>query len=280
MLQWDQVRYFVAVARAGSVSRAATRLGVSHATVLRQVARLEQNLATPLFEHRQTGYRITREGQELLRLAEEMAANADALARRAAGRDTALRGELRLRLPDTSICDLLPLLKGFQDAHPGIFLQFTDPVSTAADIDLRITDAPPEALVGRQLVRLSFIFQGTASAGDTPRQRWILWRDPVEPDATLAWQTRTLAALTREPHIALEVASHADAVAAARAGFGMALLAAGRSPDLSPLPDAPAILPRSLWLLTHPDLRRSGRVRAFMTYATAHFLPAADANPG
>ncbi|MCC5888676.1 MAG: LysR family transcriptional regulator [Gammaproteobacteria bacterium] len=278
MFQWDQVRYFVAVARAGSVSRAATQLGVSHATVLRQVARLEQNLATPLFEHRQTGYRITQEGQELLRLAEEMAANADALARRAAGRDAAVSGDLSLRLPEPGICDLLPLLKGFQDAHPGIRLLFADAASAHVDIDLRITDAPPEALVGRQLDRVRFAFQGTAGSVQADRPRWILWRDPIEPEATLDWQAKTLAAVTREPDIALEVAGHAEAVAAARAGFGLALLAAQQCPDLCPMPDPPAIRARSLWLLTHPDLRRSGRVRVFMTYATAHFLPAATAD--
>ncbi|TVS16042.1 MAG: LysR family transcriptional regulator [Gammaproteobacteria bacterium] len=279
MFQWDQVRYFVAVARCGSVSRAAVDLGVSHATVLRQVARLEHSLATRLFEHRQTGYRITREGQELLRLAEEMAANADALLRRAAGKDSALAGDLRLRLPDASICDLLPLLKGFGDTHPGIRPLLSDPASADVDIDLRMTDAPPEDLVGRQLAKLSFTFQGTAKASKAKRPRWIVWRDAAEPEATLAWQAEALAAITREPDIALEVASHAEAVAAARAGFGMALLAAAWSPDLAPLPDAPTIPARSLWLLTHPDLRRSGRVRAFMAYAAAYFLPASVADP-
>lgn len=280
MFQWDQVRYFVAVARAGSVSRAATLLGVSHATVLRQVARLEQNLATPLFEHRQTGYRITQEGQDLLRLAEEMAANADALARRAAGRDAAVSGDLSLRLPDPSICDLLPLMKGFQDAHPGIRLLLKDAASASVDVELRITDAPPEALVGRQLDRLGFAFQGTAEACQAEQLRWILWRDPVEPEATLKWQARALAAVTREPDVVLEVADHAQAVAAARAGFGLALLAADRHKDLCLMADPPLVRTRSLWLLTHPDLRRSGRVRAFMTYATSHFLPAGTANPG
>ena len=274
MLQWDQVRYFVAVARCGSVSRAAAELGVSHATVLRQVGRLEDSLATRLFEHRQTGYRITQEGQELLRLAEEMAANADALLRRAAGKDSALAGDLRLRLPDASICDLLPLLKGFAETYPGIRPLLSDPASADVDIDVRLTDAPPEALVGRQLDKLSFTFQGTAAACEAERPRWILWRDAAEPEATLAWQAQALAAITRQPDIALEVASHAEAVAAARAGFGIALLATARNPDLVPLPEAPTSPPRSLWLLTHPDLRRSGRVRAFMAYAAGHVLPA------
>ncbi len=270
MLQWDQVRYFVAVAHAGSVSRAAGELGVSHATVLRQVARLEQSLATPLFEHRQTGYRITREGQELLRLAEEMAANADALLRRAAGRDATLTGDLRIALPDPTLCDLLPMLKDFKDSHPAIRLLLADSNERATppevDVSLRITDAPPEALVGRQLRRVPFAFQGTAERCTEPRPRWILWRDPIEPGATLAWQQQQLSTITRAADIALEVASHGEALAAARAGFGLALLVADAGDDLVTWPETPPIAPRSLWLLTHPDLRRSGRVRAFMQH--------------
>ena len=274
MFDWDQVRYFVAVAHAGSVSRAATGLGVSHATVLRQVARLEQSLATPLFAHRQTGYRITPEGQELLRLAEEMAANADALARRAAGRDATLAGDLRIALPDPTLHDLLPLLKGFQDAHPSIRVRLAETsehaTPPAVDIALRITDAPPEALVGRQLKRVPFAFKGTADQCSLPRPRWILWRDAIEPEATLAWQQQQLAAITRAADIALEVASHAEALAAARAGIGLALLAAESGVDLVAWLQAPPVPPRSLWLLTHPDLRRSRRVRAFMEHALKH----------
>ena len=63
-LRWEPIRYFVAVARAGSVMAAARQLGVGHATVLRNVARLEAGLGLRLFDHVRTGYRLTADGEE------------------------------------------------------------------------------------------------------------------------------------------------------------------------------------------------------------------------
>lgn len=273
MLRWDAIRHFVAVARDGSVSAAAVSLGVSHATVLRQVKQLEQTLATPLFEHRQSGYRITTEGQELLRYALEMEANAEALLRRAAGQDAAVSGELRVALPDPSLCDPWPLLYAFAAAHPGIRLLPQAAASLPPDVDiaLRLTDTPPEELVGRQLLRLPFALQGTEGAVAGPRPRFVLWQDTSADGTTLDWQRQVLAAHSRQPETAFVAPSHGEAVAAVRSGFGVALLTADL-PGLLPLPTSAPQPPRGLWLLTHPDLRRAGRIRAFMAFAADHPL--------
>ena len=69
MIEWDDVRYFLAVAREGSVRAAAKRLGVNHATVLRRIAQLEECLGTHMFEKLPTGYRLTAAGEEVLDLA-------------------------------------------------------------------------------------------------------------------------------------------------------------------------------------------------------------------
>lgn len=270
MLHWDQIRYFVAVAREGSVSRAAAALGVSHATVLRQVGRLEQRLGTRLFDHRQTGYRITAEGQDLLRLGLEMEANAEALLRRALGGDSTLAGDLHLLLPEPSMLDLLPMLGAFTDQHPQIRLHADSDTAVSpptVDVALRVTDAPPEGLVGRQLRRLSFRFRGQQACIDAKHRRWILWQDPADAEAGWAWQQRALATVTRTPTVVLTVSGHAQALAAARAGIGIALLTGAAAADLPALAEAGNLPPRSLWLLTHPDLRRSARVRAFMDFA-------------
>ena len=74
MIDWDDVRYFLAVARGGSVRAAAERLGVNHSTVLRRIAQLEKHLGAQMFEKLPSGYRLTAAGEEVLEFADQMEA--------------------------------------------------------------------------------------------------------------------------------------------------------------------------------------------------------------
>src|SRR3546814_8984468 len=87
MIDWDDVRYFLAVAREGSVRAAAGRLGVNHATVLRRMAQLEERLGAQMFEKLPSGYRLTPAGEEVLEFAEQMEASSNRLETRVFGRD-------------------------------------------------------------------------------------------------------------------------------------------------------------------------------------------------
>src|SRR6202161_2810922 len=75
MIDWDDVRFFLAVARGGSVRAAAVRLGVNHATVLRRIAQLEERLGVHMFEKLPSGYRLTAAGEEVLEFADQMEAS-------------------------------------------------------------------------------------------------------------------------------------------------------------------------------------------------------------
>src|SRR6202021_3496909 len=86
MIDWDDVRYFLAVARGGSVRAAAERLGVNHSTVLRRIAQLEERLGGHMFEKLPSGYRLTAAGEEVLEFAEQMEASSHLLAPRVFGR--------------------------------------------------------------------------------------------------------------------------------------------------------------------------------------------------
>src|SRR6202020_3448303 len=98
MIDWDDVRYFLAVARGGSVRAAAKGLGVNHATVLRRIAQLEERLGAHMFEKLPSGYRLTAAGQEVLELANQMEASSQQLETRVFGRDESARGLLRVTL--------------------------------------------------------------------------------------------------------------------------------------------------------------------------------------
>src|SRR5205807_3574962 len=92
MIDWDDVRYFLAVARGGSVRAAAERLGVNHATVLRRIAQLEERLGVHMFEKLPSGYRPTAAGEEVLEFADQMEASSHRLETRVFGRDQSVRG--------------------------------------------------------------------------------------------------------------------------------------------------------------------------------------------
>src|SRR5206468_12687354 len=98
MIDWDDVRYFLAVARGGSVRAAAERLGVNHSTVLRRIAQLEERLGARMFEKLPSGYRLTAAGEEVLELANQMEASSNQLETRVFGRDRSVRGLLRVTL--------------------------------------------------------------------------------------------------------------------------------------------------------------------------------------
>src|SRR5579871_5891995 len=99
MIDWDDVRYFLAIARGGSVRAAAERLGVNHSTVLRRIAQLEERLGVHMFEKLPSGYRLTGAGEEVLEFADQMEASSRQLETRVFGRDEGVSGLLRVTVP-------------------------------------------------------------------------------------------------------------------------------------------------------------------------------------
>src|SRR5258708_24741906 len=98
MIDWDDVRFFLAVARGGSVRAAAAHLGVNHSTVLRRIAQLEERLGTQMFEKLPSGYHLTAAGEEVLEFANQMEVSSHLLETRVFGRDQSVRGLLRVTL--------------------------------------------------------------------------------------------------------------------------------------------------------------------------------------
>src|SRR5262245_58389397 len=98
--QWDDVRFFLAVARAGSLSAAARALGVGHVTVGRRIALLEQRLGATLLSRTPDGFSITSAGQAILQQCAAMESAALDIVRIDAGRDSLVRGSVRVTTTD------------------------------------------------------------------------------------------------------------------------------------------------------------------------------------
>src|ERR1700761_5445215 len=124
MIDWDDVRYFLAVARGGSVRAAAEQIGVNHSTVLRRTSRLEERLGAQMFEKLPSGYRLTSAGEDVLEFADQMEASSHQLETRVFGRDQSARGLLRVTLPPFLATHLLmPDFADFARQHPEIEME-------------------------------------------------------------------------------------------------------------------------------------------------------------
>lgn len=153
--EWTDLRYFLELARAGTLSGCARRLGVEHTTVARRIQRLEEQLKTPLFDRRREGYELTEIGQALLPHAETMESAALAAAEQLGGTESAARGSVRVGAPEvfgTLVIanHLVPLFEQHPDLRLDLLLlpRFANLANREADIG--VTLEPPET--GRYVV--------------------------------------------------------------------------------------------------------------------------------
>ena len=278
-MNWDDVRYFLAVARHGSVRAAAANLRVNHSTVLRRISQLEQGLGAHLFEKLPSGYQLTDVGDEICELAEQMDATSTLLETRVFGRDQSLSGVLRVTLAPSLVTDLLlPDLAFFAARHPEIQLEILTSHETLnltnrqADVALRLVydrSTLPEHLFG---IRLHDVFRGVYIAtglrdreatGKAGSLKWILkTEDGAPPD----WARNSLAP---DQNYAIKVNDLQVQIAAARAEMGITILPCfigDADPRLVRIPGVGIRHYGTLWLLTHGETRRTKRVRLFSDF--------------
>ena len=160
---WDDLRFFLAVARAGTLSGAARSLGVTHSTVFRRLGTFEERLGVRLFERLPDGYALTGAGEAMQETAIRIDEEIIALSRQVTGQDQRLSGLIRITAIDMLATGLLPRhLAAFHAAQPGIELEVIvsdtplDLTRREADVALRIGNTPQETLVGRRVGRLAF----------------------------------------------------------------------------------------------------------------------------
>jgi DNA-binding transcriptional LysR family regulator len=288
---WDDLRFVLAVARAGRLDGAAGLLGVDPSTVFRRLKACEARLDARLFDRRGGIYRATGEGQAVIAQAEAMEEASLALQRRLAGGDVRLSGTLRLTMADTLALGAMPgHLRAFRDRFPDIVVETV--VSNAllslsrreADIAIRPGNDPLQgsAMVGRRVATIAFALYG-APAYLTRHGR------PAAPQAGLEGHLligfdESLAhvgpALWLGRHDAgartvYRSQSLVHMASAARAGIGLALLPcflADPEPALERLYFADGEAETGLWLITHEELRHTARVRAFLDFVAPRLV--------
>ncbi|MBW2268507.1 MAG: LysR family transcriptional regulator [Deltaproteobacteria bacterium] len=277
-MNWDDIRYFLAVADTGSLNDAARELGVNYSTASRRLNAIEEEFGSRLFERLATGYKLTAVGAEMLESARRMEAQFVLLSRRVRGRDARLAGALRVATTDAVATILMPELAVFTRRYPEIEVDLlstpapTELAMREAEVALLATDRPPERLVGRRLARLSSALYASrgylaerADIEDLAAQAWVGWEQEMQHIPAARWMRAHLP----EARCVLRVRTGTALLAAVSAGVGLAHLLcflADGDPSLQRLGPPEPALETGLWLLTHEDVRDTGRVRVFLDF--------------
>lgn len=280
-LDWEDIKSFAIVAAAGSVRRGAKQLGVHHSTLSRRIDSLEQALGTRLFDRRPEGYVLTTAGEELASVGRDIGSRLNDAERHISGQDLNLSGVVTVTMAEAIATHVFaPRLAQFANAHPNIELRILattallDLSRREADIAIRVDNNPPESLVGKRL----FAYTHTVYAAPDylamhdfqaapDKARWIGWRanEARFPEWTKETEFGNVPVWGYFPDPALQQA-------AARNGLGLVMLPCflgDRDPLLVRASKRKPLKARDVWLLTHSDLRRTARIKAFMSFAEA-----------
>lgn len=278
-LDWDDLRIFNAVVDGGSLRSAALNLGVNHSTVFRRLHRLEDSVGARLFDRLPEGYTLTQVGEELREYAVRVRSEIDALQLAVLGKDFKPRGTIRITAPDNIAYAYLPAyFEEFRRKYPDIRIDLLaggtslDLTRREADIAVRATKKPPEYLLGRKVFSLEWAFYAARSylraegrprnQGELKSHRIIAAEGSTSRLPGMAWLDKNCAEQIVARCNTLNAMS-----SLAEASYGIALLPDDQfKPELERLfPLAPGAR-TDLWLLTHPELRKTERVRLMMNH--------------
>lgn len=286
-MNWDDLKIFLALARGGSVRVAAQSLGISHSTVARRIEGFEKALGVRLFDRLPDGYMLTALGEQMVDRAERAESEVQGLEREVLGQDAKLAGRIRVTMPAPLASDLLmPDLVRFGRLYPDIELDLAissdifDLSRREADVAIRFVEKPAEHLVGRRLppfrdaaFAAPQYIDANSFTGDHPTGRWIGWQDETEFPK---WVRDSDCPKCKTRWLVPEVMTQ---LAAARAGLGIAHLPCflgDQDQGLRRVPPGRTKPARPGWVLTHPALRTTERVRVFVQFIVAAINAHAD----
>ena len=283
MLDWNDLRYFLAVADRGSTLAAGRALRVSQTTVARRIAALEQAVGFPLFEKRQAGYTLTPAGDALLERARQVDAAAGAFAEAAAAEKRDTSGTVRITTQEIFAVTLLaPMLRELHEQHPEIMIElddsqdFKDLGEGEADIALRSAYGDlGGGVVGRLLGDddwTLYCSRGYAAEHGVPTTRAELQKHAfIGGGGPKLWRVYSawLHDLGLDERVVMHHASAMGMMSAIRSGLGIAVLpciVADVDPDLIQCVPPKDGHGRSMWLVTHERVRHTPRVRVVIDF--------------
>jgi len=283
MFDWDDLRYFLAVAHHRSTHAAARALKVNQSTVNRRLAELERRIGRALFKRLPTGYRLTELGQDMVAHAERVEQAVLAFERHLEDSQREAVGVIRVTCPEPLVYRITQssLLERFHARHPGLRVEFVmsdrylDLAKGEADVALRSGDTLDGELVGRKIADSYWaVYAGRsyierhgrpARVEDLERHALIGFDESMADHRAAKWLRR----VAPNAKIVARNNSVLGLLYAAKSGVGVAPLPTALGDEeadlvrvLGPIPE----LARIWRLLTSPELRRTPRVSAFFDF--------------
>ena len=281
LLNWDDLRYVLAIHRCGTLTQAAVALKINPTTAGRRLAALEEALGTRLFDRTPDGFSVTAAGRRLLPAAERMEREMLALERDIAGGDQKLEGVVRVTATEMlSTRFLAPYLGRLRARHPAIDVELLvtsvdlDLGRREADISLRLSRPKQEGLLIKRLADIQLALYGARSYFQCRADAGV---GDEEPHDLLAFaklrgfarENDWLKEVLPDARVSLRSSSVSSVYAACTAGLGIALLphiVADRDTRLLRLPSHAPPEPRWVWQAVHRDMAGVARVRAVLDF--------------
>lgn len=270
-MNWDDLKLFLAVARMGSISGGAKQLGVQHSTVSRRLRHLEEQLGARLIERKKSGYELTPAGQSVKEAAIRMEVDVLSIDESVLGKDTQLAGILQVTaINNMASSILMPMFAQFSKNHPQVELRIIVSNNDAslcereADVAIRLTNTPIETLIGKKIVTVASTIYGSRSYIETIKKtnEKLKWIGVECCSFHRTWTKQT--ADNEQYNFCSD--DTLITLAAIREGLGVSFLPCfmgDADPSLKRYCDPDPEHHLGLWLLLHPDLKRTARVIAF-----------------
>jgi DNA-binding transcriptional LysR family regulator len=283
VLDWNDLKWFAAVADAGSFRLAATKAGVNHTTLSRRIRALEEELGISLIERSPSGLTLTEAGDELRRSCDRLVEEVADIERRLAGKDQRPEGRVAITYPDALARHVVLGVAMLGQQYPDISIvhvnreEFVDLGGREADIAVRAAYNPPENLVGRRIGQIRWAVYGAKTRyPEAPSELVVTDHDWVGFGGR--WAKAPPATWLREHVPVAQIRAEVDdpqsvrELAASGIGLGMLMCVdGGGDPRLTRVGDWPGPSPPAwLWLLLHPDVSRARRVRVVADYLYEH----------
>jgi DNA-binding transcriptional LysR family regulator len=286
VLDWNDLRYLIAVARAGSTLAAAKALGTSQSTVHRRLTELEERIGRQLVKRHATGYRLTELGEHLLPYAERAEEAIATFERQALASDKDLSGIVRVTCAST-LADRLansPLLDTFHVRYPNLRVELLvsdrllDLSRGEADIAIRLGQPQESPLIGRKIAKVPWAVYASHSYvqryGRPEAPRDLKDHVVVAYDGEIAdyAAARWLQSVAPNARVAARSENWPGYILAVKSGAGIGPLPVhhgDRENELVRLFDTDPQVVSHFWLLMHRDMRRTPRVRAFFDFVIA-----------
>ena len=277
-LEWNDLAIILAIGRAGSLSGAARALGKTHSTVFRNITAIEERTGVRFFDRFDHGYVPTDAGRTALDYAERVEGEFHALGIEILGQDTKLSGRIRLTCPEAFAGEHIPgLVARFVAMHPEIRVDVSPGHGAAdlnrreAEIAIRATKAPPEASFGRKICPFRFALYSSPDYVETAPERPLTEYPFCLIEGTVNWLIPTIwkSKEQGEDRAVFQCRASRAVQNAAAEGMGLTFLpcyVGDADSRLIRVSDPIEDLDMHLWVLTHPDLRNTARVRSMMAF--------------